>query len=292
MPANRPTSLVLVRTTRHGSREMLFRDQCPLAPCRAEPLEPRRLLSAADLDPSFADAGRVFFDGPDFASAERSTAAAVALQPDGKLLLAGGGGAGSPRGAVARFNPDGSLDTTFDRDGHAAAGFNDFAEAIELAPGGKIVLGGLSRSAFTRLNPDGSPDPTFGTGGTVHLNLFETRLRAMLVQPDDKIVAAGGERDSVLVRLNVDGTLDRTFSDDGIFGGDQSGGTFTNYPDFFASVALRPDGSLLVGGGSRVGRSDARPLMYLFGPDGVPLGGAVFADSFSGAVFNALAPLP
>ena len=68
-------------------------------------LEPRRLMDAADLDPTFGDGGGVLFDvGPEAA------ANATAVQPDGKILVAGRQGSNA---FLARFNPDGSRDATF-----------------------------------------------------------------------------------------------------------------------------------------------------------------------------------
>src|SRR5687768_9133229 len=86
-----------------------------------QPLEPRRLMAAGDLDTTFGGNGGVLVDftgtgvgvGADFASA-------VVVQPDGRIILAGNSGSGGntdDKIALARLNPDGSLDTTFDGDG-------------------------------------------------------------------------------------------------------------------------------------------------------------------------------
>ena len=112
-----------------------------------------------------------------------SSAASVALQADGKIVVAGTastieGGVTTPEFAVVRFNPDGSLDTTFGAGGQVTTGlgFPNVGEAVLIEPDGKILLGGTLepvgrgqpfRTALARFNSDGSLDATFGKGGTV-----------------------------------------------------------------------------------------------------------------------------
>src|SRR5205085_679167 len=105
-------------------------------------------------------------------------AAAVAVQPDGKVVVAGGGGSGSyvlgqsysydydgSGFAVARYNPDGTPDSTFGTGGRASVASSDSPGAVAILPDGKILLVG-GRTAV-RYNADGTPDATFGTGGVL-----------------------------------------------------------------------------------------------------------------------------
>ncbi len=95
----------------------------------------------------------------------------MAVQPDGKILVAGSGG--YPTGLlVGRINPDGSADTTFGGKGYVVTDFggsppSNGANALAIQPDGKILAAGTLRSDFAlvRYNPDGSLDPTFGDGG-------------------------------------------------------------------------------------------------------------------------------
>ena len=262
---------------------------------RCEALERRRLLSAGDPDPSFGDGGWVAVHDPAFVVPVASSANAVAFQPDGKVVVAG---TANERLALARYNPDGSLDPAFDGDGIAMptgeiAGGE--VRAIAVQGDGSIVLAGMraQRFFFARLRPDGSPDPGFDSDGSVTiLNYGEGPVRSLVVQPDGKILGAGGEQDSLLVRLNPDGSLDRTFDGDGLIGGDLSGGVFTNYADYFTSVALGPGGSILLAGATRVDRFEGRSTFSVLRPDGSAVGGAVLDRPSGVELYNALTTLP
>ncbi len=152
----------------------------------------------------------------------------LAIQPDGRLLLGGTFNriGDHPRRGLARLNPDGSLDLTFDAGrglegptSGAAADHYSAPRAVAVQPDGKILLGGVftrvrgvPRSAIARLNPDGTLDAAFApqvAGG----DLF-----AIVVQSSGKIVIAGrfsrvnGEPRWAVARLNPDGTLDSGFS--------------------------------------------------------------------------------
>jgi uncharacterized delta-60 repeat protein len=199
-----------------------------------------------DLDPSFDGDGMRTF-GADLGD----TATAVLLQPDGRIVLAGYGGGNF---AVARLNPDGISDLSFDG-GFGAADFGDvdFGNAAALQPDGKIVVAGhieLNHDiAVARFNADGSLDASFDAGGTdgpgkkvFGYGGFDV-ARAVLVQPDGKIVVAGpGNGDFAVTRLNPDGSFDTSFDGDGTAGADFGG------PDYAYAVALQPDGRIVVAG--------------------------------------------
>ena len=124
----------------------------------------------------------------------------IALQPDGKIILAGSSevvaGIDGHDFAVARYNADGSLDTSFGAGGKVTIdffGLSDVARAVALQPDGKIILAGSAVNtsehfALTRHNVDGSLDASFGIGGKVTTDSFESvSVAAVSLQPDGKI---------------------------------------------------------------------------------------------------------
>ena len=199
-----------------------------------------------DLDPSFDGDGLRTF-GADAGD----TAKAVLVQPDGKLVLAGHGAANF---AVARLNPDGITDLSFDG-GMTGADFGgfDFGDAAALQPDGKIVVAGHTDAnqdiAVARFDTEGSLDASFDPGGAdgpgkkvFGYGGFDI-ANAVLVQPDGKIVVAGtGNGDFAVTRLNPDGSFDTSFDGDGTAGADFGGA------DYGYAVALQPDGRIVVAG--------------------------------------------
>jgi uncharacterized delta-60 repeat protein len=134
-------------------------------------------------------------------------ARAVALQPDGKIVAAGFSSNGANDDfALARYNPDGSLDTGFDGDGKVTTALGssyDDAYALALQPDGKIVVAGSSSNgtnndfALARYNPNGSLDASFDADGklTTAIGSYFDSVYAVALQPDGKIVAAGYSSD-------------------------------------------------------------------------------------------------
>jgi uncharacterized delta-60 repeat protein len=203
------------------------------------------------LDTSFGDGGRVTT-----AVFGYSYAHAVALQPDGKIVAAGGRVSdGLEDFALARYNADGSLDTTFGVGGMVTTNFGvdvygqqqSVAFAVEMQPDGKIVAAG-GRYVFTlaRYNADGSLDTSFDGDGKVTTTLSQpTSANALVLQPDGKLVAAGGERhvsssDFELVRYNPDGSLDASFGAGGVVTTDFDSGAEAAW-----ALALQADGKLV-----------------------------------------------
>ena len=143
------------------------------------------------------------------------TVLGVLAQPDGKLLLSGCFNTvnGVPRGGLARWNTDGSLDTGFD------SGSFGWGDSAALQPDGKIIIGGgfgqirgVNRGNIGRLNADGSLDASFQTSIGAN-NWVET----VAVQPDGKVLLGGrftsvnGEDRNHIARLEANGTLDVGF---------------------------------------------------------------------------------
>jgi uncharacterized delta-60 repeat protein len=233
-----------------------------------------RYTAQGKLDPSFGDGGMVVTNllGESYDYAE---ARALVLQPDGKIVVAGGAhnpAVGHTVFAVARYNADGSLDATFGDGGKVLTAVNqetyssitDEAWAVALAPNGKIVVSGVSGAyprdfAVVRYTKNGSLDTTFGAAGIVLTDFGDDdRSQAVAVQPDGKILAAGyavqkadadvEHRDYALVRYNTDGSLDTAFGAGGRVRTDMQ-----ERHDEARAVVLLPDGKIVLGGPVAVG---------------------------------------
>jgi len=222
------------------------------------------------LDAGFGTGGRVLTR----VGAATAEAHAVALQPDGDIVVAGSGfmtSAGVSSFAVARYTSDGSLDPGFGVSGvvltpMAASGAEARAMVLQ-ADGGLVVAGTAFASgttndalALTRYTAAGSPDPNFGRQGTV-ITSFDAvgsegdagsgpvRAAALVIQPDGKLVAVGsvgGHQGAfVVARFLPSGALDAGFGSGGK-------GTPTTRGQASAqayAAAVQPDGNILVGGG-------------------------------------------
>ena len=192
----------------------------------------------------------------------------IALQSDGKIVLVGSSSLNnSSRIAVAQYNSNGTLDTSFDNDGKAVISFNAdnaYGFAIALQPNGKILAGGYTRGlengvyyvrfAIARFNTDGSPDGTFGTNGKVESDFGPngSNIFSMRLQTDGKILAAGYssqsyKTDFTMARYNTDGSLDLSFDGDGVV---QTILSITPGADIATSMLLQPDGKIVLSGQS------------------------------------------
>ena len=211
------------------------------------------------LDTSFNGTGKVITAIPGGISS-------VAIQSDGKIIAAGESNATGSITAftIIRYNPDGSLDTSFNGTGKVFTSLgNSYSGAQELAiqTDGKIVVAGYSAGtlgnltvgdfALVRYNPDGSLDASFnGTGKVItSVNNSDCRANSVAIQSDGKIVAAGYSRndmgsDFAVVRYNPNGSLDTSFNGTGkvmtAFGGQ----------DYAIAAAIQADGKIVVAGGT------------------------------------------
>lgn len=239
-----------------------------------------RYTANGALDPAFGDGGMVLglMNG-------ESTAAVLAVQPDGKIVAGGTVASylydGFQPGlwgdfAFIRYQPDGALDPTFGEGGKVRINYSpldDRVTALAVQPDGKIVaignsqadLNGSNAAILLRLNADGSPDDGFRNGAQV---IDELRsVTDLVLQPDGNIVVAGYAADGydfnfALVRYQPDGVLDPTFG---------VGGTvitsFGPGPDLIKSLTLQPDGKLLVTGTAHNGQ-DGDLALARYQPDG------------------------
>jgi uncharacterized delta-60 repeat protein len=187
-----------------------------------------------DLDSTFGIAGKVTSSFSGFGD----QANAMAIQADGKIVAAGSTRTSNSDGntdfALARYNVDGTLDTTFGLDGKVTTEFSTSVEVeevrgIALQSDGKIVVAGHRATgqgdsfALARYNPDGTLDTSFGAGGLVSTTFLGfDQAFAVGIEPDGKIIAAGSASDGTsagtvvaLARYHTDGTLDLTFGASG-----------------------------------------------------------------------------
>jgi uncharacterized delta-60 repeat protein len=194
---------------------------------------------AGHLDPTFGSGGIVTTDFGDQGNSNKASANAVTIQSNGKIVVGGGvpSHTGFPVPAVARYNTNGSLDTSFGTGGIVATpSIEDVPfTAITLQTDGKIVaVAGGFTAYVVRYTINGVLDSTFGTGGIVTLNFINgPSASGVLVQPDGKILVA----DHDLFRFLSDGQFDTSFG---------SGGTArtAGYPA--TGLALLPNGKILV----------------------------------------------
>jgi uncharacterized delta-60 repeat protein len=248
------------------------------------------------LDPSFNPAGNppgtvVTPVGPD----GNAFGAAVALQDDGKIVVAGSASVGGRlEFALTRYNPDGTLDTATDSTPGTSFGSNGVvltsfgvsgaaATAVVIQPDGKIVAGGFVTDTnaptfavgLARYNTDGTLDSsTFGTASTVPgtvispLAATNSQVRGLALQSDGKVIAAGTAAGvpsnfSVLVaRYNADGTLDTATDSTPSTNFNTTGFVITpvgTVQDSAANaVALQPDGKIVAAGFAKPDSSNPR----------------------------------
>ena len=217
------------------------------------------------LDNTFGNRGKVRTDFPGLAAVPSS----VVIQPDGKIVVAGGAFPlftfiGNFK--VARYNPNGSLDTSFGDGGIVTTIFpaGSYASDVALQSDGKIIAAGTvfvdfiigessdTDFALARYNPDGTPDATFGNNGQVATDFlgFEDDAFSILIQPDGKIVAVGSANDPATfydfaaARYLSNGAIDTTF---GVAGKVRTDFGDQNF-DRARSAALQPDGRIVAAG--------------------------------------------
>jgi len=217
-----------------------------------------RYNSNGTLDSSFGTNGTVttFFGTDPFFS--YAFAGSLAIQRDGKIIVAGFAQFDNYEFALARYNSDGTLDPTFGKGGRVDTAFSDYdgAFAVTLQPDGKIVAAGWSNFDFglVRYNSDGTLDGSFGAGGNVITDFAGTRdlAFAVAVRPDGKIVAAGQTQvgytyDIAVARYNSNGTLDPSFATGG-----KATTDFAGMTDQAFSVTIQPDGKAVAAGDATV----------------------------------------
>ena len=217
-----------------------------------------RYNTDGSLDSSFDSDGKVTTT-----IGSNADAFSVAIQSDGKIVLAGNAIIGGrDEIAVARYNTDGSLDSSFDSDGKVTTtiGEADYAASVVVQSDGKIVVagssatGGDSNFALIRFNTDGSLDSSFDPAVTP-IGSANDEAYSVAIQSNGKIVVAGysdngAQRVFAVARYNTDGSLDSSFNSDGKVT------TAIGSGDFAFSVAIQSDGKIVVVGSSNNGSDD------------------------------------
>jgi len=224
-----------------------------------------RYESNGSLDTTFGTGGKVFTN---FAGIADDEATSLAVQSDGKIVLAGLTDNGlSATIALARYETNGALDTGFDGDGlvtTSVSGIIDLATDVKLQTDGKIVIAGrtgsFSASDFlvARYQTNGTLDTGFDGDGIAVTDFASSRdgANSLSIQAGGKIVAGGFSggtlsSDFALARYNTNGTLDTSFSGDG-----KVTTSVTSGADTINDLAIYPNGVIVVAGSATSGTSD------------------------------------
>lgn len=219
------------------------------------------MAAPGDLDTSFGTSGKVTTD---IASSSSDGAVDVAVQPDGKVVVAGFTDSGSNRNfCVVRYDFDGDLDPTFGTSGKVTtdiAGMHDFPQALALQSDGKIVVAGYSNTAtfpdfsVVRYTANGVLDTTFNSTGIVTTDFgIDDRAYDVAIQGNGDIVvigasASGGNSDFAVAQYTSSGALDTAFDTDG----KQTVDIAASY-DFAYGVALQQDYKIVLVGSAGTG---------------------------------------
>jgi uncharacterized delta-60 repeat protein len=233
-----------------------------------------RYLPDGSLDPAFSTDGKAvanFTTGDDYAFG-------VAIQLDGKIIAVGRAGGSGGVIAVARFMPDGTLDTTFDTDGKVTTNFtagDDRADAVAVQDDGKTVVAGSAnyfgsngKFALVRYNDDGTLDTGFNGVGKRTTDFtpgFDGGF-GIAVQPGNRYIVAVGQAGLTLglARYKPDGTLDTSFSTDG-----KARTNFTAGADYADDVVIQNDGKIVAAGAANFFGPDSRFALARYnGADG------------------------
>jgi uncharacterized delta-60 repeat protein len=203
-----------------------------------------------------------------------STATAIAIQPDGKIVAAGtyhtGDFANIYHMAIARYHVDGRIDSTFGTDGLVTPelGFSEEINDMVLQPDGKIIvagaisndLSGVESFMLARFNSNGTLDSGFGTSGVTTTSInTSSEIVGIELLPNGKIIAAGRQSlyddppvpdyvNFAIARYTTQGVLDNTFGTNGIVVTDVAVGA----PDVLQSMIVQPDGKIVAAGSSGV----------------------------------------
>lgn len=226
------------------------------------------------LDSSFGSSGKVITD---LDGGSHDYPFAVAVQRDGKILVAGYSSGSDNTFALVRYDANGSLDATFGTAGivktHFGAGSEDYGYAMTLQADGKILVAGTTDVnssndvALVRYLSNGSLDSSFGTGGKAITDVSSGSNEAVskvVLQSDGKILVsgasnAGGSRDFMVIRYTSAGALDSSFGASGIALIDID----SNYDDTVIDLKVQNDGKLILAGNHSAAASDEIVLVRL-----------------------------
>jgi len=245
--------------------------------------------NSGTLDTTFADGGIVIHDNAAGGNGS-DKGSSITTDSAGRILVAGQSSSGGSNGdmVIWRYNPDGTLDSSFDSDGfvvHNDAVGGDgwvFGSSVTTDSVGKILVTGQSNSNGSnsdmvtwRYNPDGTLDSSFDSNGfVVHDNAAGGNGgdwgRSSSTDSTGRILVTGASDngsnfDMVIWRYNPDGTLDTSFDSDGIVVHDNAAGG--NSDDLGRSMSIDSTGRILVTGSSNNGSNDDM-IIWRYNPDG------------------------
>lgn len=203
-----------------------------------------RYVSSGMLDVSFADNGIATT-----ALGTDSSAQSIAVQSDGKIVVAG---TGFNQAILMRYNPNGTIDTSFGQNGFVvlAIGVDTKAHALRIQSNGSIIvagstiLNGIAQFFIARYFGNGTLDSTFNNLGFVTTSVGKSvQGNALAIQADGKLVLAGStDTQCVLARYNSNGSLDSSLRSSGIIQTNIGTAVEIN------SLVIQPDAQILVGG--------------------------------------------
>jgi uncharacterized delta-60 repeat protein len=244
------------------------------------------VLKAGDLDLGFGTNGKVVTDF----NGANDIANNVFVQADKKIVVAG---TSNDVFALAKYNTDGSLDTSFGNNGKTTNSVGGTIFSTIQQSDGKFVVAGTTNGLFlvARYNLDGSIDNSFGNNGKVTTAILQPGatgsaavIKKIVQQKDGKILALGenqpagrsNTQDIALARYNIDGSLDTSFGTNGQLA------QFMPGEDVSAAIILQDDGKFIITGANIIERSPNRnPILARFNSNGtldaslpvLPLGG-------------------
>jgi uncharacterized delta-60 repeat protein len=242
-----------------------------------------RFNKDGSFDKKFGSGGRVLTAiYPQTGYGPKDEAYAVALQKDGKIVVAGGTGGFPGDFAIVRYLPNGKPDTKFGKNGAAVVdiGADDTAVALAIQPDGKIIAAGRGEVrglwndfSMVRLTPEGKLDQKFGKGGKVTTDFMGGMdwANGLVLLPNGKIIAGGlaempcngycQKWGFAMARYNTDGSLDKTFGRDGLSQLDtiSTSGAY--------AMTRRADGRIAMVG--HIGNEDFVTVLY--NEDGFPI---------------------
>lgn len=234
---------------------------------------------AGTLDAQFGDSGKVrtFFVNADYSYVSL-------LQPDNKIILAGGVGYQEPyqqlHFCMTRYKSNGRLDKTFGDNGHVITnlGYNSYFNALAIQQDGKIVAAGylsdniwdVAKSYFAvlRYQTNGLLDSSFGNNGYVLTPVGignDNRATSIALLPDGKIVVSGSAKGEsiTIVRYNTNGKRDSTFGENGIVFSRVNSIAFRMY-----AMKILENGSIIIGGGSSKDYNNYHFTLAKYQPNG------------------------
>jgi len=232
-----------------------------------------KYTSSGALDTDFDTDGIATTDfGPmdgDAGTSSDDTLLAMILDSSNRIIAVGGGSNGSDHDfAIARYNSNGSLDTTFNASGVVPGlvltdfGGIDTANAVKIDSTGRIIVAGranASEFAVACYNPDGTLDTTFGTNGKATVDIASTvyeAVSAIAIDYNDNIIIAGQGRNNeidkkyefVLTQFTSSGILDTGFGINGVVRTDIDGNSATGDADKIVFIEITEDNKILAAG--------------------------------------------